>query len=572
LASFFWKEITNSTKEERIMKHKNHFLVAILIIASLVLGACTPQSTPVPQATQPPAQQPAQPEATQPPAQPAQPEPTQTPAQPTQPPAPAVPQTLTIASGTDIENLNIRRVTSSPSFSVLEHIYETLFYMTSEGELEPLLAESIEAGQADNTFIIRLRQGVQFTDGESFNAEAVKANLDWILENNPVFGFLINRIQEVTVVDEYTVQLTLNSDFAPLAAHLSHGAIAMISPALLAEGEEAMAARAVGTGPFVLADWSVDEAVTLERNPNYWGEASNLDTVVFRVVKEDGARIVEIEAGTVDVAVRIPPAEAQRLASNPNIDIIETPGLRTIYIFFNVTNEPFDDVRVRQAVNYAVDVEAIVRDLFNGAARVSDAPVAPAVFGYSAQPAYARDVARARQLLQEAGVPEGTTVTLYHPTGRYIQDALVADAVRSQLREVGLNAVLQTLEWPQYVPHVRRTAPENDIQFAMLGWGTVTMDADYGLFALFHSSEVPPGFNGAFYNNPEVDRLLDEARTTLDTEVRRQLYDQAISIIWEDAPWLFLYSELQLTAVRNNVSGFVVHPDESLIATGASKR
>jgi ABC-type transport system substrate-binding protein len=536
------------------MKQKARLILGVLVLISLLLGACQPAATPAapdepiapPVEEQPPVDEPQQPAVTG--------------------------QTLSIASGTDVENMNIKRVTSSPSFSVLEHIYETLFYMTPDGELEPLLAESIDPGEQDNSFVIQLRQGIEFTDGTPFNAEAVKANLDWIIENEPVFAFLIDQITEVVVVDEYTVQLNLATDFAPLAAHLSHGAIAMVSPQALAQGEEYLNTNAVGTGPYTLQSWQPDEAVTLVRNPNYWGDAPAIETLEFRVVKEDGARIVEIEAGTVDVAVRIPPAEADRLAANPNIEIIETPGLRTIYIFFNVTNEPFDDPRVRQAVNYAVDVESIVGDLFQGAARVSDAPVAPAVFGYTQQQPYARDVERARQLLQEAGVAEGTTVTLYHPTGRYIQDALVADAVRSQLNEVGLNVQLQTLEWPQYVPHVRREAPENDIQFAMLGWGTVTMDADYGLFALFHSSEHPPGFNGSFYSNPEVDRLLDEARAVVDSDERRRLYDEAISIIWEDAPWLFLYSELQLTAVRTNVQGFVVHPDESLIATGATKQ
>jgi peptide/nickel transport system substrate-binding protein len=551
-------------------------IFGVMIVVSLILGACAPAATPTtpvpatpdpgaPAVTPPPAEEPTPPPAVDPTPPPAE--------EPTPPPAeePAAPQTLTIASGTDVENLNIRRVTSSPSFSVLEHIYEPLFYMTPEGELEPLLAESIEPGDEEFSWIITLRQGVQFTDGEPFNAEAVKTNLDWILEEGPVFGFLIDRIQEVVVVDEYTVQLNLETDFAPLGAHLSHGAIAMISPALLEQGDDVMTNTTAGTGPYVLQNWTVDESVTLARNPDYWGDAPAIETVVFRVIREDGARIVEVEAGTVDVAVRIPPAEADRLAANPNINIVETPGLRTIYIFFNVTQEPFTDVRVRQAVNYAVDVEGIVRDLFEGAARVSDAPIAPAVFGYSAQEPYARDVERARQLLADAGIPEGTTVTLYHPTARYIQDALVADAVRAQLREVGLNAELRTLEWAQYVPHVRRPAPENDVQFAMLGWGTVTMDADYGLFALFHSSEHPPGFNGSFYDNPEVDRLLDEARIVVDEEERRRLYDEAISIIWEDAPWLFLYSEVQLTAIRSNVDGFIVHPDESLIATEATK-
>jgi ABC-type transport system substrate-binding protein len=128
------------------------------------------------------------------------------------------------------------------------------------------------------------------------------------------------------------------------------------------------------------------------------------------------------------------------------------------------------------------------------------------------------------------------------------------------------------MEWPQYVPTVRKTKEEgNDVQFAMLGWGVPTVDADYALWALFHSSEAPPGFNGAFYNNPEVDALLETGRTTLDPAQRQAAYSQAIAIIWEDAPWLFLYSEIQVTAVRKGVTGFIVHPDESLIAQFADK-
>jgi ABC-type transport system substrate-binding protein len=564
-------------KEKKRMKQKTRMIFGVLIVVSLILGACAPAATPAtppPAATPVPATpDPGAPAPTPPPAEPTPPpvvEPTPPPAEP-----PAAPQTLTIASGTDIESMHIHKVTASPSFSVLEHIYETLYYMNPEGELIPLLAESLpEAGDEEFTFIVRLRQGIEFTDGTPFNADAVKANLDWVLEldNGASFRFIIDRIQEVTVVDEYTVQLTLNDDFAPLGAHLAHGGVAMISPAALEQGVDYLLANAVGTGPYVLQNRQPGEQITLTRNPDYWGDAPAIETLVFRVIPEDGARIVEIEAGTVDVAVRIPPAEAARLAANPNIEIDETPGLRTIYIFFNVTEEPFTDVRVRQAVNYAVDVEGIVQALFDGAARVSDAPIAPAVFGYSQQQPYSRDVDRARELLREAGIAEGTTVVLYHPTGRYIQDALVADAVRSQLREVGLNVELRTIEWTQYVPHVRRPAPENDVQFAMLGWGTVTVDADYGLYALFHTSQHPPGFNGAFYSDPEVDRLLDEARTNMNVEERRQLYEQAIAIIWEDAPWLFLYSEIQLTAIRTNVEGFIVHPDESLIATEATKR
>lgn len=540
------------------MKKRITILFSLMVLASLVLAACGGAAP----ATDEPA-----------PAAPA--EATEAPAESTEAPAeePAEPKTLTIASGTDIENTNIHLVTSSPSFSVLEHIYEPLFSMSEEGELEPLLAESLES-TGDTTYTLTLKQGISFTDGTPFNAEAVKANLDWVLnpDNTAPFAFLLGEVSEISVVDEYTVQITTNKPFAPLAAHLSHGALAMVSPVALEQGVEFLAENAVGTGPYVLSSWARDEEVTLERNPDYWGDAPAIDTVVFKVVKEDGARIIEIESGTIDVAVRVPPVEIPRLQANPDIELVITPGLRTIYIFFNVTAEPFDDVRVRQAVNYAVDVQAIVTSLFNDAALVSTAPFAPPIFGYSEQTPYARDVERAKQLLEDAGVAPGTVVEMYHPTGRYIQDALVADAIRSQLAEVGLVVELKTLEWPQYVPEVRKTKEDgNNVQFAMLGWGTPTMDADYALYALFHSSQHPPGFNGAFYSNPEVDALLDEARSTIDPAARQAAYAEAIAIIWEEAPWLFLYSEVQVTAIRKNVSGFIVHPDESLIATFADK-
>jgi peptide/nickel transport system substrate-binding protein len=484
-------------------------------------------------------------------------------------------KTLTIASGTDIESTNIHTVTSSPSFSVLEHIYEPLFSMTAEGELEPVLAESITA-TSDTTYVIALKQGISFTDGTPFNADAVKANLDYVLnaDNGAPFRFLLvvaGEPAQVDVVDEYTVQITTAIPFAPLPAHLSHGGLAMISPAVIEQGTDYMASNAVGTGPYVLAEWARSEQVVLQRNENYWGQMPAIDTVIFRVILEAGARIVELEAGTVDVALRVPPADISRLQDNSDVEVVITPGLRTIYIFLNTTEPPFDDVRVRQAVNYAVDNEAIVASLFDGAGLASQAPFAPPIFGYAEQAPYTRDLDRARELLAEAGVEEGTTVVLYHPTGRYSQDALVAEVVAAQLAEVGLNVELQTLEWTQYVPYVRAPKPDNDVQFAMLGWGVPTMDADYALYALFHSSEFPPGFNGSFYENPEVDALLDEARSTLDVEARRALYAEAIGIIWEDAPWLFLYSEIQVTAIRSNVTGFIIHPDESAIANFADK-
>jgi peptide/nickel transport system substrate-binding protein len=266
-----------------------------------------------------------------------------------------------------------------------------------------------------------------------------------------------------------------------------------------------------------------------------------------------------------------------RLKTNKDLDVNITDSLRTIYIFFNVEKKPFDDKRVRQAVNFCVDKKAIVDKLFLGAARVSDAPIVPAVFGYSQQKPYDRDVAKAQALLKDAGVAPGTKLVLYHPTGRYVQDALVADGVRSQLKDCGLDVELKTLEWAQYVPAVRAERATNITQFAMLGWGTVTGDADYGLYSLFHKANHPKGsppvgFNGSFYDNAKVNELLEKGRTETDLKKRGELYAEAQKIMWDDAPWLFLYSEVQVTAIRKNITNLLVHPQERIITFKTDKK
>jgi peptide/nickel transport system substrate-binding protein len=468
----------------------------------------------------------------------------------------------------------IHRVTSSPSFTVLEHIFEPLFEMTADGKIQPLLALDFKSTGATE-YTIKLRTGVKFTDGAPFNAAAVKANLDWILktENRAAFRSpLVDMVTEVKATAEDTVVLTTRFPIAPLQFHLTHGGVAMVSPAALAAGEDFMAANAVGTGPYKLKIWKKGEAVTLEKNPDYWGTKANLDTVSFRFVREDGARLIAIESGGTDVAVRVPPAEMARLKANQDLIIDVTPGLRTIYIFFNVEKKPFDNKLVRQAVNLCVDKKAIVNKLFLDAARVSDAPIAPPIFGYVAQKPYDRDVAKAQALLKDAGVAPGTKLVLHHPTGRYVQDALVADAVRSNLRDCGLDVELKTLEWGQYVPFVRAERATNTTQFAMLGWSTPTMDADYGLYSLFHKANHPPGFNGAFFDNAKVNELLEKGRSVVDPKERQTAYSDAIKLIWDEAPWLFLYSEVQITAIRKGVTNFQVHPSERMIVRTTDKK
>jgi ABC-type transport system substrate-binding protein len=479
--------------------------------------------------------------------------------------------TLIVGSGTDATTLDGHLYTDSPTATIMEHIAETLYELSPEGRIEPRLALSHTVSPDGRTWTFRLRPNVRFHDGTTFDAAAAKFNLDRVL--NPAtrapWRFLIDRVTEVTAVDSSTLRLVTNAPFAPLLAHLTHSGLAMQSPTAIQRLGADYARQPVGTGPFRFREWVRGDRVVVTRFDDYWGEKALLDEVQFRVIPDDGARLAALEAGSVHVAVRVPPREIERLRAGRDPIVRIDTSLRTIFVAFNVTRPPFSDRRLRQALNYAVNKRAIVQSALAGTARVSDAPIAPNVQGYSPVPVYDWDTDRAAALLREAGYSRERPLraVFHHPTGRYIRDAEIAASIQGLARRVGIELELRTLEFGAYIALTARPREQNDIQMYMLGWGTVTGDADYGLYALFHSSQWPPvGFNRGFYKNDRVDQLLDRARVTVDQAQRNQMYAEAMRLIAEDAAWLFLHSESQVTGVRAAVQGLIVHPGERVMA------
>ena len=482
-------------------------------------------------------------------------------------------QTLIIAQGTDPVTLDPHDVTDSPTATVASHVYETLFELMPDGSIVPHLAEGYEVSEDGQTWTLQIRQGVTFHDGTPLTAEVVKGSLDRFLDpdNAFTFRFLLDRIEEVVVTGDYEVQLNLSTPFAPLLAHLTHNTTAIVLPAAVEEFGEDFSENPVGTGPFAFESWDRGSRVDLVTYDGYWGEQPDIDGVAFLAVPENTTRMALVESGEAHVAVRVPPQDIARLNAAEGVTVENVSSVRTIYMYFNHTLEPFTDVRVRQAFNYAVNKEEIAEFVLGGAVRPSDAAIAPGIFGYTPVGAYEYDPERARELLAEAGFEDGLSTTLYSPTGRYLQDIQITEAIQSQLAEVGIDATIETLEWSAYLSLTREPAGENEVPVALLGWGTVTGDADYGLYALFHTSQhVPDGSNRAFYSNPEVDALLDEARTNPDPAAREAIYAEALQIIRDDAPWIFLHSETQLVAVADEVQGLVIHPTERVLAFNVS--
>jgi len=478
--------------------------------------------------------------------------------------------TLIIAQGTDAVSLDPALATDSPSATVNSHIYETLFELTTESEIVPHLASDFEVSGDGLTWTITIREGVTFHDGTPLTATEVKASLDRFIDpdNAFTFRFLLSRIQEINVLDTYTVELKLSEVFAPLLAHLTHSSTAIVKTDV-----PDLDAAPMGTGPFQFVSWERGQRIDLERYEGYWDSKPGIEGLRFLAVPENTTRMALVETGEAHVAVRVPPQDIARLNAAPGVTVQNVPSVRTIYIYFNHASGPFTDERLRQAVNYAVNKEEIAEFVLGGAVRPSDAPISPGIFGYTPVGFYEYDPEKARQLMAEAGFPDGFSTTLYSPNGRYLQDIQVSEAIQSQLAEVGIDAQIETLEWAAYLAKTNEPADVNEVPFGMLGWGTVTGDADYGLYALFHTSQhVPAGSNRSFYSNGVVDALLDEARSNPDAALRQQLYADAMQIIWDEAAWLFLYSETQLVAVRDDVEGLIIHPTERYLAYNVSLR
>jgi len=486
-------------------------------------------------------------------------------------------QDLIVAIGAEPESLDPLGMSSAPAATVSEHMVESLIYLAADGSLQPALAESWEPSEDGLSWILNLRQGVSFHDGTPFNADAVKYNLDRFLgkgqfegENAAPFAFLLGRVESVEVVDEHAVQINLNSVFAPFVAHLSHSFIAIHSPAsieALGAGEPIEAP--VGTGSFKFVSWDRGDNIVMEKNEDYWGGAPRLDTVTFRFVPEGSSRVIMLETGEVHAIMAVPPTEISRLRAAGGINVVQENSVRVIYVGFNLQSDLFEDVRVRQALNYAVDKDAINETIFGGAFLPSTAAIVPAVFGYKEVGPYEYNPEKAMELLAEAGYDDGFEMELYHPTGRYPQDATVIEAVQAMLADVGITANLTTFDWSTYLAKVIVPPEEAEHDAYMIGWGTTTLDADYGLYALLHSAEWGPKMNLSYYANDEVDALLAEARVTPDRGIREGLYHQALEIIWEEAPWLFLYNEGQFNAELSNVKGLIHHPLENISAWNA---
>lgn len=475
---------------------------------------------------------------------------------------------LILAVLSDASSLDPAGSNDVPSSVVQANIYETLVNRDENNEIVPGLAESWE--QVDETtWSFKLREGVTFHDGEEFNAEVVKANLDRILD--PAVAsprlFLFEMITNVEVVSDYEVNITTEYPFAPLLAHLSHNGGGMVSPASIEADYEALNGGAdpgsvisenpVGTGFFQFDSWTPGSEIKLVKNENYWGEdGAKVDSVTFRVVPDSQVRAADLETGNVHIIDPVQPNEVERINNSGVATVNQKASSSLAYLGFNTEKEPFNDPLVRQAISKAIDREAIISGIYDNYGIPAIGPLAPGIFGYTEDidvVEYNMDEARA--LLEEAGMADGFSTTIW--TNDNPQRQAIAVLVQEALAELNITVEIEVMEFGTYL---EQTAAGQHDMF-ILGWSNPTGDADYGMYALFHSSQKGNPGNRSFYENAEVDALLDQGRQEADPAAREAIYAEVAQLLTDDAPMAFLLHTEYLTGVSDNVQGFDIGTD-----------
>jgi peptide/nickel transport system substrate-binding protein len=470
--------------------------------------------------------------------------------------------TIKVAIGVDLDTVDPHAQTTTMVYNVLRHCYETLVWFDEKGNVIPWLAEKWEVSPDGKVYTFYIRKGVKFHDGSELDAYVVKANFDrWL---DPTVRVPQRRqlgpIEKVEVVDKYTVKVYMKTPYAVFLRALGVYLLITSSEVITSFGNKTIT-EVVGTGPYKFVAWEKGKRIVIERFDDYWGEKPVLKRIEWLVIPEASTRLAALLAGDVDFAFNLPPTDLERVKGDARFTVLTPTSNRIIFVAM-IPRGPLADPKVRQALNYAVDVDSIIKNVLYGLGIKTNAPLPPHFFGYADMPPYTYNPEKAKQLLAEAGYPQGFKVVLMHPTGRYLMDKQVAEAIQAYLSKVGITAELKTMDWPSFVAELLKPLDQKTFDMVLLGWGPAVADAHFTLYGQFHSAQATPrGLAVAHYNNSEVDKLLEAALAELNESKRAEYYKKAIEIIWRDAPWIFLYTQKWFYASSASLEGYKVHID-----------
>lgn len=491
--------------------------------------------------------------------------------------------TIIVGWEEDAATLDPSKVVCAHEARIAGQYSDTLWSLYGDSsEIQPGLAESWEVSSDGLTYDINLRPDVSFHDGTPVNAEAVKWSFDrWLDENHPFhdppYGLLtyyLGGIQGVETTGEQSLRITIGQLDATFASNMLIQSAGIVSPTAVQElGKDAFAQQPVGTGAWKVAEWEKGVRLVLDRNDQYWGQVPQLDQLIIKPIVENAQRLNQLQTGEVDLVVAMSPEFIPLIEADSNLQVIQSVGMHIWWIALNMHEEPLQSREVRQALNYAVNKEAIVNEILRGAATVTPGPILGHSWANdSSISPYPYDPARARELLAAAGYADGFTTRFWVPESGsgMIAPKEIAQIVQANLQEIGVTAEIVTQEWTSYVADWGSNGLDKDGQpfygMGEMSWNFSSPDPALWLNPNIRTdAQAPNAFNGGFYSNPEVDELLKAADSTLSQQERTGYFQQVQRILHEDCPWIFMFSANNIAAANRRVQGLVLNPSPSIL-------
>ena len=486
------------------------------------------------------------------------------------PAKPAAGGELKVAMESDVVTLDPPMATDVYSGYVYSQIHETLFQVDRDMKVVPLLAEKYEQPN-DTTYVITLRKGVKFHNGEELTSDDVKFTFARVMDpatKSPRAYQLTDAVEsadKIETPDKYTVKITLKAPFGPFLDRLTAGALSILNKKATEAAGADYSHHPVGTGPFKYVEWKTGEYAKVARNDDYWGDKAKLDQITFRPIPDSNTRMAELESGGVDYLMQIPREERARLKSEGKFDVQEVDAINITYLAHNTQKPPLNDPKVRQAINYSINKKEITDTIYAGTGTVAISPLNPTnwAFNPKVEP-YNYDPAKAKQLLGESSYKGEPLEIAFNQATEIPQ---VAERIQAQIQEnLGMKIVLKPMEWGAFLQYIRGG---DQHQMFILGWNGGA-DPDSVLFPLFHSKNWGAAGNRAFYKNEKVDDLLLKAQTTVKQDDRKALYLEAQDTILKDAPWMPLRHGTNSAALSKKVQGFQLHPLNRQLFTGVT--
>lgn len=487
--------------------------------------------------------------------------------------------TLVFAMNTDVQSLDPQIQNDTTSEQVVKMLYNTLLKFEDDGTVVGDLAESWSVSEDKLTWTFNLKQGVKFHNGKELTSADVKATFDRAL-NAEAGGLrtteIIKMFTAVEAPDPYTVTITTDGPYGPMESLMCNMSLGIMDADYIeqygldlgtsVEGEN-------GTGPFKVVSWERDQEIVVERFDDYFGTPAKLQTVVYTVIPEAASRVIALETGEVDVIDKPTNEDLERLeADTENFTVLRKPTISQRLFRFGCNDPIISNTKVRQAIVYAIDRQAIIDALFTGSAYPSTAPLAPVTFGYSDLGEIEQDLELAKSLLAEAGYPDGFDTKIV-TTERYQNGIELAEIISQQLAEIGINAKIEVWEWSALSASWNGiTADEFDQPIFIMGAGPSMRDADGGLRGLYTTSET--GLNDrnyGFYSNAEVDALIEQGMQETDQQKRVEIYKEAMEILYREDPvafWLFDMYGLAITSSK--VEGVTLSPISTITFENAT--